>query len=93
MRGQSAQFNVVEQTIQPRPELRCLVLRVNNQAVQPRLVAVQHSVWNRNGQSLRGNIRLAFLSQDTHTVAVQLLSQPRVVNLQAVITLSNVSVA
>ncbi len=74
MRGQGAQFNAVEQTIQPHSELRCLVLRVNNQAVQPHLVAVQHSVWNRSSQSLRGNTRLAFLSQDTHTVVVQLLS-------------------
>lgn len=86
MRGQGAPFNAVEQTIQPRPELRCLVLRVSNQAIQ-------HGVRNRRSQSLRGNTRLAFLSQDTHTVAVQLLNQPSVVNLQVVVTLSNVPAA
>ena len=93
MRGYVTPFNTVEQTIQPRPELRCLVLLVSNQTVQPRLVAVQHGVRNRRSQSLRGNTRLAFLSQDAHTVAVQLLNQPSVINLQVVVTLSNVPAA
>ena len=36
---------------------------------------------------------LALLSQDAHTVAIQLLNQPSMVNLQVVVTLSNVPAA